>query len=210
VTYDVWAATDQVRQQLAADLANLTAQQWDAPSLCSEWRVRDVVAHLTVEANTTVRSLTVGLVRHRFNVNRYLGREAIEAGQRPTEELLRDFTATIGTRTLPPMTPPVCLLSDIVCHAADIRWPLGLADSTDTATFKAAADFTRSDRMTGSKRRVRGLRWLATDADWATGDGPLIEGPLEALLLGMAGRAAALDTLDGPGIAVLAARIHSA
>lgn len=32
------------REDFAAFLAGLTAQQWDSPSLCGGWRVRDVVA----------------------------------------------------------------------------------------------------------------------------------------------------------------------
>jgi len=34
------------RADLADFLATLTPQDWDAPSLCSEWSVKDVVAHV--------------------------------------------------------------------------------------------------------------------------------------------------------------------
>ncbi len=34
------------RTDLADLLATLTLQQWEAPSLCERWRVRDVVAHV--------------------------------------------------------------------------------------------------------------------------------------------------------------------
>lgn len=33
------------RTDLADLLATLTPAQWEAPSLCEDWRVRDVVAH---------------------------------------------------------------------------------------------------------------------------------------------------------------------
>ncbi len=36
----------QERADLAALLRSLTPEQWDAPSLCAGWRVRDVVAHV--------------------------------------------------------------------------------------------------------------------------------------------------------------------
>lgn len=34
------------RIDLADFLAGLTAEQWDAPTLCTQWRVRDVVTHM--------------------------------------------------------------------------------------------------------------------------------------------------------------------
>ena len=34
------------RADLADFLATLTPEQWDAPTLCTLWRVRDVVAHM--------------------------------------------------------------------------------------------------------------------------------------------------------------------
>jgi len=34
------------RADLAALLTTLTPEQWDSPSLCAKWRVRDVVAHV--------------------------------------------------------------------------------------------------------------------------------------------------------------------
>jgi len=33
------------RETFAGLLERLTAQQWDAPSLCAGWTVRDVAAH---------------------------------------------------------------------------------------------------------------------------------------------------------------------
>jgi uncharacterized protein (TIGR03083 family) len=38
-------ARDQ-RADLAAFLATLSPQQWQAPTLCAGWRVRDVVTHV--------------------------------------------------------------------------------------------------------------------------------------------------------------------
>ena len=44
------ADTKDLARQERADLADLlatpTPEQWDAPTLCTQWRVRDVVAHV--------------------------------------------------------------------------------------------------------------------------------------------------------------------
>jgi len=41
-----WIAAE--RRELAVLLDGLSAEQWDAPSLCAGWTVRHVVAHLTM------------------------------------------------------------------------------------------------------------------------------------------------------------------
>ena len=47
-----------------ADLCDgLTAEQWDAPSLCTNWRVRDVVGHISGGANLTMGKAMVELLK---------------------------------------------------------------------------------------------------------------------------------------------------
>jgi len=46
-----------------------------------------------------------------------------------------------------------------------------------------------------------------TDADVSIGDGPEVSGSTLSLLLVVSGRRVALDDLDGPGVATLAAMI---
>ena len=48
-------------------------------------------------------------------------------------------------------------------------------------------------------RKFRGLRFVATDVPWAAGKGQEVHGPIAGLLLTLAGRAAALDQLEGDG-----------
>ncbi|MBA2507260.1 MAG: hypothetical protein H0V32_00750 [Nocardioidaceae bacterium] len=52
-----------------------------------------------------------------------------------------------------------------------------------------------------ARRRLRGLRLVATDADLSVGDGALVEGTVGDLLLLITGRtAAATRRLRGPGV----------
>jgi uncharacterized protein (TIGR03083 family) len=44
------------RADLASFLATLSPQQWEAPTLCVGWRVRDVVAHVISYDELSVRS----------------------------------------------------------------------------------------------------------------------------------------------------------
>ena len=57
--------------------------------------------------------------------------------------------------------------------------------------------------LIGAKKRIAGLRLEASDADWSTGDGPVVRGPALSLLLAMTGRRVALDDLSGDGLAAL-------
>ena len=59
----------------------------------------------------------------------------------------------------------------------------------------------------GCKARVSGLRLVATDVGWSSGDGPDITGPGEAILLSASGRRAALGELGGEGVDTLRARV---
>jgi uncharacterized protein (TIGR03083 family) len=48
---DMWSLVHAERAALAADLADLTDQQWVTRSLCTGFTVRQVLAHLTAGAS---------------------------------------------------------------------------------------------------------------------------------------------------------------
>jgi len=43
-----WRVIEQERLSLAALLEALTDEQWNSPSLCHGWRVKDVAAHVAL------------------------------------------------------------------------------------------------------------------------------------------------------------------
>lgn len=84
------------REALIDDLAGLDVHHWQHPSLCTQWAVRDVLAHLVDSARTTRRGFLVGLARARFDFDRQNDRgvEAIVHGE--------DIRRPLGiTRTYP-------------------------------------------------------------------------------------------------------------
>jgi hypothetical protein len=58
----------------------------------------------------------------------------------------------------------------------------------------------------GCRKRIAGLRLQATDTEWSTGSGPLVEGDVQHLLSAMTGRKQALADLSGDGVNVLRGR----
>lgn len=205
---DIWAATHRARKELADDLAGLDGAQWKHATLCGEWDVEHVVAHLTAAASVGrwawMRSIAAAGFRPAVHNERRL-REHL--GATPQETLDR-FRAVIDSTVAPTGDLPA-YLGEAIVHSEDIRRPLDLpsradADAvTEVAKFYASRDFT-----VNSKTAVKGLSLRATDSDFSAGDGPEVAGPVLALVMAMAGRPDYLDQLSGDGVAALAERIR--
>jgi uncharacterized protein (TIGR03083 family) len=201
----------QERLALVERLRDLPAEDWDRPSLCAGWRIRDVLAHLTTPYLVSVPAMAREFVRHR-GVSRAMDAVAHRlADETPPDELLAVLEANAGTPFRPPGLPLNAPLTDAIAHNADIRWALGdpVADWSDDPTrVTPVLDFlTGPLALTGFVRpgRVRGLALVADDADWRHGRGAEVRGPGLLLALGILGRAPAIDQLTGEGVARLRA-----
>jgi len=205
---DTWQAVDEERSALADDLATLDDSQWNAQSLCDEWKVRHVVGHLIGGADVRTGPFLAGMLKSGMSFNRFMAREGLALGAVPPEELLGQFRKTIGIHRTPPGAKPEIMLTDLVCHCGDIRRPAGLTRSVPEATLVTVADTVK---LVGfplrAKKRIAGLRLSATDCDWSAGDGPGVEGPLSSLVFVMAGRRAQLEDLSGEGMPTLRGRL---
>jgi uncharacterized protein (TIGR03083 family) len=205
----VWAAIDDQRARTADLLDQLTAEQWEHPSLCPGWTVRHVAAHLTLQQQGVrdvasfvahhpqmLRSLTLNATIHDSAV--------LQAHVLSDQEIVSRIRAMIGSRRHNAFVTPLETLTDILVHGQDISIPLGL-DLTMRPTPSALAATRRWDTrgtwLATVFRRLPldGYRLTATDVDWTRGDGPEIAGPVGALLLLITGRTAALDQLTGQG-----------
>ena len=208
---DVWEMIDDERTQLADLGASLTPEQWDAPSLCDAWRVRDVMGHIVGGAELTMGQAVGSLLRYRFRLNTMLQEEAIKAGSVSTSELVSGLRATVGLRRTPPGVKAVGTLVDTVVHRQDIRRALGLPAPLAPDRVRIALDELKNTgaSILPGKKRVAGLHLHATDMDWSVGDpgAPDVSGTGEALLMAMAGRSVAVADLTGPGVETLRSRI---
>jgi uncharacterized protein (TIGR03083 family) len=203
---DVWADVHQERQALVELLETLTPEQWDAPSLCSEWRVRDVVGHMVSETRMTVAQVGWGWIRSGFRVNNYIAKDAQRRGATPAAKLLDDFHAVVLARTHLPGLSSLSMLEDIVIHQIDIRRPLERPRHIPNGRMIPVAMDLWTNRFFPGPKLFRGIRAVATDAEWSAGDGLDTTGPIEALVLTMAGRFASLDQIQGDGTEVLRKR----
>jgi uncharacterized protein (TIGR03083 family) len=203
---EIWPVIHAERKTLAADLQGLTAEQWSSASLCADWPVRDVAAHMTATARLTPPAFFAGLAGTGFKFNRLQDKNiARERGSSPADTLA-GFESIVNSSKHPP-GPPDTWLGETIIHGEDIRRPLGIGHEYPAgAVARVATFFTGSNLLIGAKKRIEGVTLRATDADWTHGTGPEAAGPLLSLVLAMTGRTAALDDLSGEGVAVLRSR----
>ena len=206
---DAWEMVRAERTELADLLDTLTPEQWDAPSLCSGWRVRDVTAHLVEGATMTKAQMLGAAVRYGFRINTMLDREARRLGASPTDELEGALRVAAGNQNLAPGAKPVHVAVDVLVHTQDIRRPLGMPRSDPRGTATHRRPTTSAPSPSAYRRRGASPDWHCAPPT-STGrpdPGPEVSGPAEALIMVMSGRAAALPDLSGDGVATLASRI---
>lgn len=189
-------------------LETLTPQQWATPSLCSEWTVQDVAAHLAWAPALPPAQGLVEMARAGFRVNKMIGDSAVRWSARGIPAILAQLRANAANGTRPPGLPEISALVDVVVHGYDVRRPLGVDGHVPTGWFAPMADFLLggssrwplSTVIGGSARkRVEGVRVVAEDADWSHGTGPEARGTAETLLLLLTGRTIGADELTGSG-----------
>ena len=211
---ELGATVSSARAALVATLKELPGERWDEPSLCEGWMVRDVVGHLLHLFDLNRKPLrAAGLVRAGMRVNRYLDTEARRRAARctPSELLNRLGRATFERTIVWKLYPwPEYVLVELVVHAQDIRRPLDIDVRPDPSHLRTVADvFARPIRRTDPFRtRLPAVRFEATDENWATGDGPIVRGPLEAIVVTLAGRRDALRELAGDGVGLIEQRLE--
>lgn len=205
-TEDIWRAVDAERRSLLQLLEQLSASQWRHASLCDRWQVRDVVAHVTLSTQANVGRILVNLLRARGSLDRMVCTTAIRhATKSDDRQLLNEMRNTIGSRFTAVGTTAADRLMDLLVHGQDIAVPLNLHHEMPTEAAQLALERVWNPRFPfRATTRLAPYRLCAVDTGWAAGAGPLIEGPVSALLLLATGRgSAALAHLRGDGVELL-------
>jgi uncharacterized protein (TIGR03083 family) len=195
------------RQDFVDFLDGLSAEQWEQPSLCELWRVRDVVAHVVSYEELSrwqlVRRFAKGtLVPRRINA---IG--VAEYAPRSPKQLTQLMRTSIPPRGLTSAFGGMIALVDGMIHQQDIRRALGQRREIPPDRLHRVLNYALTSPATRGARRTRGVRLVATDLDWSHGEGLEVTGPAEALLMAMAARPDAFNQLAGPGKELLAQRI---
>ena len=200
---------DEEDLDLSAYLHSLDEDDWERPSLCDGWRVRDVVGHILYGNEQNLLTLPLRLAKHGFSSDRSGKAYSIARAEgRTPAELVKAFDARDPWAGTCRVFPPKLVLLDRLVHHQDIRRALGHPREIPEERVVAVLDATPTlGSVFGAKGRTKGLRFEATDVDWSWGDGPTVRGPGEPLFMTMLGRAQPLSDLEGDGVEVFTSRL---
>lgn len=177
------------RRDLAAILSGLPLAAWDAPTLCHGWRVREVVAHITMPFRYGLPRFAFEMARSHGNFNRMADRCARRDGTAPPAEL----AAALRDNEQNPWKPPGggfegALTHDVI-HGLDITVALGLdrrVPEDRLRTVLAAVTGPQSRKFFGTD--LAGIALHAEDLDWSLGSGVAMSGQAQDLALVLCGR----------------------
>lgn len=182
----------------AALLAGLTPEQWDSPSKCEGWSVRDVAGHLTwrlgAPTSTLLRDASRGVLRNGLRVDSYLDDVAKREGAAPTDELVARIRAIAAEKVVSPNRAGISELTEAVVHTYDMTEALGLRIRLSPRSTSAVALVRTRVPLTSAASLAKRNRLRATDARWQIGDkGPVLEATAARIVLRLFGREVTLD-----------------
>jgi uncharacterized protein (TIGR03083 family) len=187
------------RAELAEVLAGLPGPGWDERTLCAGWRVREVVAHITMP-------FRYGRGRFMLELARSRGRFNVMADQAARRDAVvmssADLATAVRSNAGHPWKPPGggytgALAHDLI-HGLDITVPLGLDRPVPEEPLRLilpASLADRSVRFFGVD--LDGVELRAQDMDWALGSGVPLTGTAADLLLVLSGRRLPAGRLTG-------------
>ncbi len=187
------------RTMLADLLDSLPAGSWDAPTLCAGWRVREVVAHITMPFRYSMPKFLAELARNRGNFNAMADRCARRDAAALTAAGL---AAAVRDNIRHPWQPPGgglqgALTHDVI-HGLDFTVPLGLDQPVPGHRLRLVLDIiTSPGTLEQFGANLDGIQLRADDLDWSFGSGTPVSGQAQDLLLALAGRKLPAGRLRG-------------
>jgi uncharacterized protein (TIGR03083 family) len=177
------------RRDLADVLSGLPPGSWDAPTLCAGWRVREVVAHMTMPFRYSTARFITEMARSRGNFHRMADRCARRDAAMPAADLL----AALRDNAEYPWKPPGgglegALVHDVI-HGLDITAALGLGRTVPEDRLRIVLGVIMRPRtLRQFDADLTGIELRADDIDWSFGSGTPVTGPAQGLALVLCGR----------------------
>ncbi|WP_327362110.1 MULTISPECIES: maleylpyruvate isomerase family mycothiol-dependent enzyme [unclassified Streptomyces] len=205
---EIRAAIAAERRELAVILDGLSAEEWNAPTLCGGWRVREVAAHMTMGFRYSLTKMAWELIRARGSLHQMTDRCAHkDAAAHSTREL----AALLGDNADHPWRPPVggieAALGHDVIHGLDITVALGLGRQVPEDRLRILLEGVDAKTLKFFGADLGGIELRADDLDWSFGTGTPLHGTAQDLLLVAYGRRLPPGHFSGePGDRFLAAR----
>ncbi|KAA2255956.1 maleylpyruvate isomerase family mycothiol-dependent enzyme [Solihabitans fulvus] len=187
------------RGELAAVLDGLSERQWDAPTLCAGWRVREVVAHVTMPYRYSTDQIALELAEAGGNFATMADRgarrdaAALSAGE---------LAATLRDNASHPWKPQVggyagALTHDVI-HGLDYTVPLGVDRRVPADRLRVVlGGLVTPEGLRFFGVDLTGVELRADDLDWTFGSGTPVSGAAQDLALVLCGRRLPAGRLRG-------------
>jgi uncharacterized protein (TIGR03083 family) len=183
---------------LAELLEGVSDAEWDTLSLCEGWRVREVIAHMTMAARYSEDQFMAELRECDFDFGRLSNRIASRDAELATVELVANLRSKVMQRWTPPVGGSRGALNHVVIHGLDVTVPLGVARLASGEVIGDVLDaLTEGGGHAHFGIEIDGRRLEATDLPWSYGSGPVLRGSAEDLALVLCGRALPGERLEG-------------
>lgn len=187
--HDVQALVGPQFQALADALSAEPASIADAPSLCDGWAVKNVVAHMTMAARYDGPAFMAELAAVGHDFGALSEKLARRDGELVFGELLDDLRSKTMAAWAPPGGGAIGGLSHVVIHGLDITTALDLPRTADDqATLLVLTSLADGGVAAHFGVDPTGRLLKATDIDWQSGTGELVEATASDLVLALAGR----------------------
>lgn len=186
---EVRAAVAAERHDLATLLTGLSERQWDTPTLCVGWRVREVVAHMTMPYRLSTPKFLFELARSRGAFNKMADRVArADTAALTSGELAASMADNTGHAWKPPGGGFEGALSHDVIHGLDFTVPLGVGRKVPEDRLRIVLDGIRPKNLDYFGVDLTGIELRADDLDWTFGSGTPLSGAAQDLLMVLCGR----------------------
>jgi uncharacterized protein (TIGR03083 family) len=174
------------RTGLVQVLDGLAEREWDQPSLCENWRIREVVAHITMPYRHSGAAILAAMVRARGKFDVAADRLARRDATEPPSSLLDCLRRNVNHRWKPPGGGQLGALSHDVIHGLDITEALDLPPVSPPARLVEVLNSPKL--MRAFNVDLTNYRLVATDSDYTHGEGRSLRLPAKDLLLIVTGR----------------------
>jgi uncharacterized protein (TIGR03083 family) len=176
--------------------------RWDTHSLCEGWRVREVVARVTMPARYGQEAFVAELSDCGFDFTTLSNRIAARDAELPVAELVSNLRDEALHHWNPARQRLSRCARHVVVHGLNITVALGEPRRSPDATIVAVLDgLTAGGGHAHFGTDIVGRALKATDVDWSYGSGSPLRAKAEDLVIHICGRQVPTGRLGGDPIA---------
>ncbi|WP_150308506.1 maleylpyruvate isomerase family mycothiol-dependent enzyme [Planctomonas psychrotolerans] len=183
-----------ILEQVADLLDGLTPEQWESPSMCDGWTVRDVAGHIVwrigSSTGTMLRTGFRAYWGHHINPMKAIDDLSVKAAQASYEDLVDRIREIADDKRSSRGRVRIGELIEAVVHAYDISHALKADLALDPRATGAVAVARVVMAPTPIRAVLRARTLTATDAGWTLGSGTPLSGTASTLIMFLFGRKA--------------------